>query len=212
MVLGLTVWGIYLADRWWDARSGSYHQPRHRFAAVHRGLILLAIAALLVAGGMTFSLPRTYLAAGGAVAVLVAGYFGLVHLLKPNAITAQGGKEMLVGLLFAAGVAVPLVAAGHDTLRWLPATAGFGVICWLNCRVIDRWEGEVEGDDTREPSLGITTVVLASFVQRQVGFALATAAALLLAVHIAERRIGPRMARVLADAALLTPLFAWAMP
>jgi len=212
VVLGLTVWGIYLADRWWDARSGLFHQPRHTFAAAHSGLIVISVAALVAAAAFTFTLPPTYLLVGGAVAVLVAAYFGLVHLLKPNAITARGGKEMLVGLLFAAGVAVPLVAADHDAIRWIPAVAGFGVICWLNCRVIDRWEGEVAGDDTREPSLGITAVVLASLVPRPVAFALAAAAALLLAVHIAERRIGPQAARVLADLVLLTPLLVWVLP
>jgi hypothetical protein len=212
VVLGLTVWGIYLADRWWDARSGSHHQPRHRFAAAHSGLIVISATALLAAAAFTFALPITYLLAGGAVAILVAVYFGLVHLLKPNAVTARGGKEMLVGLLFSAGVAIPLIAGGHDAVRWLPATAGFGVICWLNCRVIDRWEGEVAGDDTREPSLGITAVVLASLVPRPVAFALAAAAALLLAVHIAERRIGPQAARVLADLVLLTPLLVWVLP
>ena len=195
VVLGLTVWSIYLADRWWDARSGPVHQPRHTFAAAHPGLIVVsAAAALLVSAGFTFTLPVEYFTVGGIVAVLVAAYFGLVHLLKPNTVTARGGKEMLVGLLFAAGVAVPLVAAGHDIVRWLPATAGFGVICWLNCRVIDRWEGDVTGDDTREPSLGITAVVLASLVPRPVAFALAAAAALLLAVHMAEPKIGPRVA------------------
>ena len=213
VVLGLTVWGIYLADRWWDARSGAIHQPRHHFAAAHPWLIgLLAALALVVAAAFTFVLPGAYLAVGGAVAVLVTGYFGLVHLLKPNAVTARGGKEMLVGLLFAAGVAVPLVASGHDAIRWVPATAGFGVICWLNCRVIDRWEGEVTGDDNREPSLGITAVVLSSLVPRPVAFALAAAAALLLAVHLAQPRIGSKLGRVLADLVLLTPLLVWVLP
>jgi len=208
-VLGLTVWGIYLADRWWDARSGTANQPRHAFAAANPGLIGVSIVALLAAAGFAFTLPISYLVAGALLGALVAVYFGLVHLLKPNAVTARGGKEMLVGLLFAAGVAVPLVADTHDAVRWLPAVCGFGVVCWLNCRVIDRWEGEVSGDDTREPSLGIATFVLASLVLRPVAFALASAAALLLVVHTVQPRIGPRVARVLADLALLTPLVVW---
>jgi hypothetical protein len=106
-------------------------------------------------------------------------------------------------------VAVPLVAEAHDFPAWLPAVVGFGVVCWLNCRVIDRWEGDVSGDDTREPSLGITTFVFASLVARPVAFALAMAAALLLVVHLAQPRVGPRVARVLADLVLLTPLVAW---
>ena len=212
VVLGLTVWSIYLADRWWDARSGPVHQPRHTFAAAHPGLIVVsAAAALLVSAGFTFTLPIEYFTVGGIVAVLVAAYFGLVHLLKPNTVTARGGKEMLVGLLFAAGVAVPLVAAGHDIVRWLPATAGFGVICWLNCRVIDRWEGDVTGDDTREPSLGITAVVLASLVPRP----LPSRSRLLR--HSCSRCIWPtqdrpRVVRVLADVVLLTPLLVWVLP
>jgi hypothetical protein len=207
--LGLVVWGVYLADRWWDARSGAAGRERHRFAAEHPGLIVVAVAALAAALGFALALPVAYLAVGGALAALVAGYFGLVHRLRPNAVTARGGKEMLVGFLFAAGVAVPLAVAGRDAVRWLHAAAGFGVLCWLNCRVIDRWEGEVSGDDTREPSLGIVTFVFASLVPRPVAFALASAAALLLAVHLAEPRIGPRVARVLADLVLLTPLVVW---
>jgi hypothetical protein len=207
--LGLTVWGIYLADRWWDARSGRAEQPRHRFAASHPNLIAVATAALAAAAGFALALPAAYLVAGGTLAALVALYFGLVHLVRPNAVTARGGKEMLVGLLFAAGVAVPLAAGARDAVRWLPAVAGFGVLCWLNCRVIDRWEGEVTGHDSRESSLGITTFVFASLVPRPIAFALAAAAALLLVVHLAQRRIGPRPARVLADLVLLTPLAAW---
>ncbi len=211
VVLGLTVWGIYLADRWWDARTGMTDQPRHAFAAANPGLIGVSAAALAAAAGFALTLPISYLVAGGALAALVAAYFGLVHLLKPNAVTARGGKEMLVGLMFAAGVAVPLVADGHDSVRWLPAVCGFGVVCWLNCRLIDRWEGEVSGDDTREPSLGITTFVFASLVPRPVAFALASAAALLLVVHTTQRWLGPWVARVLADAVLLTPLVVWCL-
>jgi hypothetical protein len=209
VVLGLTVWGIYLADRWWDARGGTGTQARHAFAAANPGMIGVSAAALVAAGGFALTLPTSYLAAGAALAAVVAVYFGLVHLLKPTAVTARGGKEMLVGLLFAAGVAVPLVAEGRDAVRWVPAVCGFGVVCWLNCRVIDRWEGEVRGDDIREPALGITTFVFASLVLRSVAFALASAAALLLVVHTAEPRIGPRLARVLADLVLLTPLVVW---
>ena len=154
-----------------------------------------AAAALLVSAGFTFTLPVEYFTVGGIVAVLVAAYFGLVHLLKPNTVTA--GREGDAGWPAFRGRRVRCRSSrpANDIVRWLPATAGFGVICWLNCRVIDRWEGDVTGDDTREPSLGITAVVLASLVPRPVAFAFAAAAALLLAVHLAEPKIGPRVAR-----------------
>jgi hypothetical protein len=83
------------------------------------------------------------------------------------------------------------------------------MVCWLNCRLIDRWEAKVADGQRREAELGLAAVVCAVASPEPVGLALAVAVALLGVLQLFHPRTGPRLARVLADAALLTPLAAW---
>ena len=96
--------------------------------------------AFLAAGTAAFFLPASVVRAGTIVATGVVGYLGIVHWVAPQFVASNGFKELLVGIGFAAGVAVPLAASTVALLDWLPAAAAFGVLCWLNCRLIDRWE------------------------------------------------------------------------
>ncbi len=212
-VLGLVVWGIYLADRRLDARSGTVEQPRHRFAATFPWLVSgLAVVALIAAAALAVTLPDQYLVTGGIIAAFVAGYFALVHLLNPIGLTADGGKEMLVGLLFAAGVAVPLVAEQTDGLEWLASVIGFGLACWLNCLLIDHWEEAASRSDTRGLLIAVAALVCAGLSPRAVECAIAGCVGLLLILHFGRERLGARLARVLADVVLLTPLAVWCVP
>lgn len=203
-VLALVVWGIYLADRRLDALRGESRRPRHAFAARRPGLVAgLAAVAFLTAVPFSISLPSAYLVAGTTVAACVLGYLALVHVANA---ARPGAKESLVGILFAAGVGVPLLASHPDPLAWLPAVAGFGLLCWLNCRLIDLWESETTGPGEREPVLGVGVVLCAAVGRPDVGLALALSVALLLLLHVFRRRVGADAARALADLALLTPL------
>lgn len=207
VVLALVVWGIYLVDRWLDARRANANQPRHRFAAKNSKLITtLAVFAFLVAGSLALVLPWAYFIAGGLVAGLVTGYLGLVHLAKAP---LYGGKELLVALLFAAGVAIPLIASDVDVWAWLPAVGGFGLACWLNCRLIERWESSPTNSAGWEMCLGLPIVACGVLSPRLVGIMLGMSAGLLLMLHVVHRRTGLELARVLADVALLTPLVEW---
>jgi hypothetical protein len=210
VVLGLVVWGIYLVDRRLDGVHAATSQPRHRFAKQHANLVtLLAVFAFLLATVLAATLPFAYLTAGGIIAVLVAGYFALVHLVKAQ---LDGGKELLVGVLFAAGVAIPLIASGVEPRLSLPAVVGFGLACWLNCRLIERWETGSAQELIIESVLGISVVACGAVSQRPITFPLGATAVLLLLLHVLNRRIGSEPARVLADVALLTPLLAWWLP
>ena len=90
------------------------------------------------------------------------GYFALVH--RPKAGVAAG-KELLVGVLFAAGVAVPLLASGVRPAAWLPAVAGFGCACWLNCRLIDRWEEGTAGAGVGEALIAVAAIGLVAAIR-----------------------------------------------
>lgn len=203
------VWCIYLLDRLWDAGRPSHpNTDRHRFAARHPR-ILLALAVVTFAVGATSAawLPIRYVVIGLGVAAAVGGYLLAIHWLKSR-VGSRGWKELLVGVVFAAGVAVPL-AAESASFDWLPGVASFGMACWWNCRLIDRWEeGRTTGRSIGR-AIGLGAAVLAVFTPLPVRVALLSALVLLLFVDALAPRIGLRVARVLADVVLLTPLAVW---
>ncbi len=209
--LGLVVWGVYLLDRALDARPGRPPAPtdRHRFASRHRpavaatgGLALAGGAAVAVAG-----LPAASLVDGLVVGLALAAYLAAVHLSTGG---LGGAKELAVGLVFAAGVGVPLAARAPDRAAdWGPAVLALAAVCWLNCRLIDRWEnGRPAGAAEAVAGLGAVAGVLWCGTPA-VGGTIAGAVVLLAALHRVRRQLGGRLLRVGADAALLTPLAAW---
>lgn len=206
-VLGLVVWAIYLLDRRFDAARPGSAQPRHIFARRNPSRVTaLAVIAFGAAALIATALPRAYLEVGAVVAGLVAGYFGLVHLTGAALSLA---KEALVGVLFAAGVSVPLLASHVPLVLWLPAATGFGLLCWLNCVLIERWECGARGRGVVPAALGVAVVLCGATSPTAVHVALGAAAALLALLHAVRLRTGTRLARVLADVALLTPLAMW---
>ncbi len=211
VALAAAVWCVYLADRRLDARRGALDAERHRVAARHpRGYALAAACAGAVALSAATQLPAAYWLHGLAVGLGVAGYLAAVHAAGGSAL-AGGAKELLVGVGFAAGVVVPLGVEGVPAAAWLPSVAAFAGLCWLNCRLIDRWESPGRRPPGLDGALGVALLLAASVLPVAVGLAIAASVVGLLAVHLlCPRR--PRVARVLADAALLTPLFCWAVP
>jgi hypothetical protein len=210
VVLALVVWGIYLTDHYFDACAGMDGQTRHQLAAAFRGRIAgLAIGSLFAAATLSMALPASYLIAGGILASLVCAYFALVHISVLKRATAHGEKELLVGLLFATGVAVPLLAEHPEPSSWFASVVGFGLVCWLNCRLIDRWEEGMAGGDIQSLVIALAAALCAEAAPLVVGSAIAACTGLLILLHLVHQRIGPRPARVLADVAMFTPVAAW---
>jgi hypothetical protein len=140
---------------------------------------------------------------------LVCAYFALVHISVLKRATAHGEKELLVGLLFATGVAVPLLAEHPEPSSWFASVVGFGLVCWLNCRLIDRWEEGMAGGDIQSLVIALAAALCAEAAPLVVGSAIAACTGLLILLHLVHQRIGPRPARVLADVAMFTPVAAW---
>lgn len=198
VVLGLTVWGIYLADRALDARR-SHGTDRHRFAARHFwAFISVGTVSLATAGSLAFvSLPVETLTIGVGVAAAVGAYFFAVHAGK-----LPGGKEVVVGSLF--GVGVGLTASDG------PGVIAFAGLCVVNCSLISRWESDPDRPSSGVPIMAALVAVIAVGLS-DTRVSLAVVAALLLfgTMHVTRQRFDPRVLRVLADAVLLTPLPAW---
>lgn len=211
VALAAAVWCVYLADRRLDAGRGALDAERHRAAARHpRGYALAAALAAAVALAAAAWLPAAYWWHGVVVGLGVAGYLAAAHAAGGSAL-AGGAKELLVGVGFAAGVAVPLGVEGVPAAAWLPSAAAFAGLCWLNCRLIDRWESPAGRPPWADGALSVGLLLAATTLPTAVGLAVAAGVVGLLAVHATCRR-RPRAARVLADAALLTPLLGWAAP
>lgn len=204
------VWLVYLVDRLLDARRlAADAADRHRFAARHaRRLTALAVLVFAVGATSASLLPVQYLLVGLAVVVAVATYLGAVHFMPPGWVK-HGAKELLVGVVFALGVGVPLYVSSPPD-RWWAAVLAFGLLCWWNCRLIDRWEVQPSAGRTVGRLIGLAAVAVSALSLGPVLIATTATAGLLLAVDLTVPRIGVRLARVLADAVLLTPLAVWA--
>jgi hypothetical protein len=224
-VLGLGAWIIYVADRLLDGRtgdgSGDDLRERHFFHARHRRAFLMvagcagvALLALVIAA--MASAPRRD---DAAIFGLFLLYFVIVHL--PGA-HIRFPRELAVGIIFASACVAPAWSRPGSPHAELVAMAlVFAALCWLNCTAIHVWEHS--GPASLIPAMALCVAVAAGALAWTAGLAhsgvcrldLATLASalLLLALDRDHRRSlrgsthpSTLALRVLADAALLTPL------
>lgn len=231
-VLGASVWLAYSADRWiegWRLRPEQVQTQRHAFYQQARWPVasfwtgLLAADVWLAARALT---PGQFWT-GAALLPLVALYLlshQLVHRHHPGRLP----KEVCVACLLAGGIGafiLPLLPAHHGgRLAW-PLLL-FAILAFANCALISAWEKGVDhaqgqtslarqfsgghalarGAAAAAVAAGVM-VALAIHPYRATGEASAAAGLLLLLLDVNEPRLGRRAARVLVDAALLTPLF-----
>lgn len=230
-LLGAAAWLVYSADRWiegWFLSPGQVRTQRHAFYQRWRWpafAVWIAVAAAGVVTAFTQLSPREF-AAGWLLLVPVLVYL-LSHQLAHRAHPWRVPKELCVAVLFAAGVSCFQIAQHPAALHRLAVPlALFGALCLANCSLISLWETEVDR------SHGQTSLVLQYPRGRRVvralpwllaalalGFGLgetgpvrhatlcaAASGVLLGGVDLAHGRCGRQLARVLVDAALMTPL------
>lgn len=236
ILLALTAWAVYIADRLFDARTAlrsfdlSSLRERHRFHHRHRRtLIPVAIAAACAAGWIVFTLmPWAARERNSLLGIAALAYFAHVH--APRTLTVGLTrlsrllqKEMLVGLLFTAACALPAISRAtprKGSVPWPVCAAAilFAFLAWLNCHSIDRWE-VVGEQETGKPLILVPACLLAfaglmlaaslsSTQPRPAALAVTGAvSALLLALLDGIRsRLTPLAVRACADLVLLAPL------
>jgi hypothetical protein len=239
-VLGLVVWLIYTVDRLLDGRTslmqggaGAFGSPlmqRHAFHRVHARAIAWVAAGV---GASTSVLVFTQIGAQilklavplGLVLVL---YMALVHLGRGR-ILVRLLKEVAVGGIFAAGVALPAWSRlGARRWEFLVLAALFAAVCTLNCVAIEEWErgrdrnlsvaglrqsamvGFGLGSGKFAAMLAVCATLLAPVVRLRgefsaIGAAIAVSAVLILLLDLMRERISADVLRVLVDVALLAP-------
>ncbi len=223
LLLGLTVWLIYSADRLLDGLKGGGQTQRHRFYETHRRSILSLWFSLML-GTLWLALTSlgvTSLIWAGLLAVAMLGYFLSRHMGRPD----RHLKEVQIAVLFALGVGLIPFLSGAPHLPLLLATSLLSLLIFLNCAYIALWEADYDLEPapfaSRHPRLAqqlprLSRLLLGGCALagglipplRPLALALAASTLLLNLLHL-ERvaaHLGPEARRVLGDATLLTPL------
>jgi hypothetical protein len=243
--LGLVVWLIYTVDRLLDGqaarpesvatatlpdRDGAFGPPlrqRHVFHRIHARSVARATA-VVAAFTATLVLTRigdVVLRLAVPVGLILVLYMAWVHLGRGR-VMARLPKEVAVGAVFAAGVALPTWSR-IDVRRWefFPLAVLFAAVCTLNCVAIDEWENLREGDfggyrgslaakDFGSGKFAVALAICAALMTpvirlrgefSAIGAAIAVSALLILILDLMRERISADGLRVLVDVALLAP-------
>jgi hypothetical protein len=230
LVLFLTAWLIYLADRLADSHALSdavVRSLRQEFCVRHQRSW---IGPLIILGLVDAFLICHEIESKIVLAGIIVGTFAIIHLLQNYAL---GGawppfplKEITIGSLFTAGTMVALspVPPVTDAALVLSGVA-FAGLCTSNCISIAYWERELDEAQgkvtfaTRFPRLGqylpgvLILLAFACGVAAVVYphatpvFGCVSASSLFLAlVNFWQKKIGRDERTALADLVLLTPL------
>tara|TARA_B100001057_G_scaffold276605_1_gene276887 strand:- start:996 stop:1784 length:789 start_codon:yes stop_codon:yes gene_type:complete len=216
----LSVWLGYSADRWFDAwRHEENVSQRHRFFSNYRWPLLFIWAAVLVGAFALalYTLNATELAFGITLSlssIAITFIVQFFNLRRYRSLT----KSLLTATLVTASVLLFALPDGTNertsTLFLLLA------IFTLNCSFIHSWDRPIDSlqekrffDSTRNGSLKIS-FVLASIAMvvsydNPLFIYTLTSTFLLTAIHFFENRIHLETRRTLADLCLLTPLAAF---
>lgn len=228
-LLFLTAWLIYLADRFADTIRLPAEAPislRHQFCRRHMVAWWLAIVVIFfvdVALAL-HTLDLQMLLLGGTLAALCLLYLFINQSLggkwRPLPV-----KEKAIGILFAAGTTLAVVAQLPGlTISFGAGVTLFAIVCTFDCLSIAAWEREL--DAAQGKASFMTSVPIAARALKSIGCAIALAALgcavfwrfalplwlclaasalLLVRLNIAER-LSPDSRTALADLVLLTPL------
>lgn len=231
VLLALCTWTVYVGDRLLDARTGLTSgsvcllRERHFFHWRHRRVLApLAVTAGAAAAGLIVLLMpmaiRERNAALGAAALL---YFSGVHAPGLRRLRLLP-KELVVGVLFTAGCALPTLTrmrlAGFPdaALGWVMTPVMlYAVLAWLNCHAIEKWESErmermshLFAASVAMGCAGVGMALLLFGMTEPRPAALAACAAgsagMLSWLERQRARLSPLALRAAADLALLTPI------
>ena len=209
----LVVWAAYVGDRLLDVKQGLQHddagmRDRHWFHWRHRRILTpLAIGALVAAACIAVRwMPILIWKRDSMLGLASLAYFARVH--RGRLRERLFSKEMLVGVLFTSGCALP-------SLSWnnaMPITF-FAALAWLNCAAIENWESSTHPRNIsaiafRFALIGFAVATFSLALQPRAALLLgcgAASAALLAVLDHLRHRLTPLSLRTFADLVLLTP-------
>jgi hypothetical protein len=216
LVLGLTVWAIYLLDRVLDSRMppSSREPARHRFYRRNRKG-MTALLAIVVAADALIALHWLRPAVLHDGLLPLAGvllYLAAVHLSGKS---IQGTKEIAAALLFTGGTFVAAWSSLPCPQLVLAAIAFF-VLCLANIIAIETWESRDLHPSLHPIIRGLSrtyfvwvpaTAVVCVLAGRNQWYAsIAVSAGACALLFWFGRRLSLEARRVLIDGVLLSPI------
>jgi len=233
VLLGLSVWLAYAADRWiegWRLSKETVRTQRHyfflrwRWPAFAIWLVVLVVGIGLAIYRFT---PREWLASLGMLAATLL--YVLSHQFLHRAQLWRVPKEICVAVIIALGSALYPATLATDKLQLLALSTGlFMLLCLANCLLISEWEHEVDLRHGQKSfafqfsharafaealpygilALGIGIACLSDGATRTAAWCGAASATMLATLNAVHPKIGRELAHLLADVVLLTPLLA----
>ncbi|MFP5205613.1 MAG: hypothetical protein ACLGSH_09670 [Acidobacteriota bacterium] len=222
LLQALVVWAVYVGDRLLDARTGLRQRDgeelreRHFFHWRHRAVLTpLAVLASGAAACLILRwMPVMAKERSSMLGAASLAYFARVHTGgAASRLRRFATKELLVGVLFTTGCALPAWSRGGSSWALLAAALYFAALAWLNCRAIEEWEsGALRSGIWRKAqwiaAVGFTAAGLVVCLDARTAVLLAAGAASAFLLGALDR-MRPRMSAVLlraaADLVLLTP-------
>ncbi len=230
LLLGLSVWCVYLADRLYDVyRAKDFVNATWRLRFTKQYFTALALTTA-VAGAANLCLiirfaPMNLLIHGMITAGLLAGYY-VFRFSSSEKLAAVIPREIMCGMIFATGSATATYSfAQPQTIgfSFLGAVVMLGIVCSASCIWISVWERDADlasgdhsivSENVRIPSrirrlllpLAALCGVLAFTEPWQIHVAACLSA---LALYLMARfggELSPTLLRAMADGVLLTPL------
>ena len=219
IVLGLSVWLTYMADRLFDVAKRSpanLHSTRHRFAKQHPNWLWKLWGGTLILNILVaFScLSPNQLRNGAILLCLCLAYTALNQTLSRKFFP----KELCVAIIYTGGV---IVFSLPNADIW-PAATAFGLLCLINCLIIGTKEQRVDAAlqvrslnqlpksslVTVEACCALSLLVLSPAERMPIALSLTV----LIILHATIKRYSTEAFRVLADGALLIgPIATWAL-
>jgi hypothetical protein len=203
------VWLIYAADRALDAWRGAGSRPRHEFYRRYWRVVLpVWVGVLAAAAWLAWSLLSPFLLERGLFLLgAVVLYFVAVHF-SPVWMRERWPKEAAVAVLFALGASLAAwtrVQTVFDVLTVLL----FSLLCWINCVAIEQTESGFGRWPVGALAAGVGLAAIVFLLQDRpiLGSAEAASAIAFVVLDRSRPRLSPDALRVLADAALLSPIF-----
>lgn len=205
ILLVSAVWLIYAADRALDAWRGVGAHPRHRFYRRHWRAILPVWTLVLAATAWLAwtGLPRQTFQRGAWLGGVVVIYFAAAHASR-----RKWPKEAAVAVIFALGASLAAWTR-VETRADVFTVILFSCLCWINCVGIEQWE---EGK-TNFPlgilagCVGLAAILILHHDRPILACAEASSAAVFVLLDRRRLRLSADALRVLADVALLSPIF-----
>ena len=229
LILGLSVWCIYLADHLYDSiRAPETDVLTDRLRFTRRHSSTLSAITVAAATANLFLIIRHVPGSLIVTGLITAGLLGVYYLirLKGNARLASAiPREILCGMIFALGcvIAPHAFLANGSGWAFFFATILLGLVCSANCLLISVWEKEEDIAGNARSIATSPSRLIPQLAKALTGLILLAAAMSFVGpwqIHLAvclstlclrvmlrfEKRLSQQSLRVLADAVLLSPL------